>query len=110
MYWKIKAILRARGVDSDDFSLCDTGEGAFIERWGDALCPQPTAAELAAADGAREEARPGIFAQIAALDLKRVRPASEIAEALANGVTPDPVSVGKMAELNAQIATLRAAL
>jgi hypothetical protein len=110
MYWKIKAILRARGVDSEDFSLCDTGNGPFVERWGAALGPRPTAAELAAADGAREEARPGIFAQIAALDLKRVRPASEIAEVLASGATPDPTSVARLAELNTQIATLRGQL
>lgn len=65
---------------------------------------------LGQADRDRKAKNEELLAQIAALDTKRVRPAAEIAEAVAQSLTPDPVSVSKLIEINDQIATLRSQL
>lgn len=58
----------------------------------------------------KDEINGPILAQIEALDVKRVRPAAEIAQAIATGGTPDSFSVNRLVVLSDQIAALRAQL
>ena len=51
-----------------------------------------------------------ILAHIEALDAKLVRPVAEVAEALATGAQPNPVSVANIVMYNADKANLRAQL
>ena len=69
-----------------------------------------TGGVAAAAPANTAETNAPLLAQLDALDAKSVRAARAVAVALANGKTPDPTDLARLAAIEAQAATLRGQL
>ncbi|OAN50154.1 hypothetical protein A6A04_01720 [Paramagnetospirillum marisnigri] len=94
----------------------------FIHKMVDGVLSPLTSAEIveleareaqwAAGQAERDRAAHNspILAEIAALDARRVRPAAEVALALASGNPPAPADLDRLASLTAAIAALRGEL